>query len=177
MTKELILFFCCFFLSLSSTAEGLGPFSGRVQVDVTARETIKGQIESYLTRELRSLGDVVVTDESPEWQLLVIAVETTSAGRVNGVALSVVVLKPLDNTFILDATREEAKELVTVITSSALVDYNGNSLRVGPLNGLRSMCDKIIVEFDTNELKPARKLWQSMIESEKLLKEQRLMKK
>ncbi len=42
----------------------LRKFEFRISVDVSGRDVMHDRIESYLSREFRKLGDVVVTEES-----------------------------------------------------------------------------------------------------------------
>jgi len=55
-------------------------FSPKVKLDILGDKSIKGQITSYLSRELRSLGDVTIIDEVSgkgidEWVLEIIVLE------------------------------------------------------------------------------------------------------
>jgi hypothetical protein len=162
--KFVLALFCSCVLFSPAIAEDLQPFSGRVQVSVSANESIKGKIESYLSRELRSLGDVVVTDDNPRWILSVVALESESkSGYKTGVDLSVVILEPFNNQFFVDMVPEKSKELASSMTSS-LYSYSGHWLRVGAPEDLRSICNGIIADFDSSELKEARDFWQMMID-------------
>ncbi|MBO2568535.1 hypothetical protein [Shewanella algae] len=165
MMRNIILaLFCLCVVSSPAVAEDLQPFSGRVQVSVSASDTIKGKIESYLSRELRSLGDVVVTDDNPRWILSIVALESESkSGYKTGVELSVVILEPFNNQFVVNMVPEKSKDLVSGMTSS-LYSYSGHWLRVGAPEDLRSICNGIIADFDSSELKEARDFWQMMID-------------
>ena len=57
-----------------------------VEVMVTANDHIKGEAESYLKRELRSFGDVVISDLLGDYVLNVIITEPTykSSGTKTG---------------------------------------------------------------------------------------------
>jgi len=165
--KFLLALFCLCVASSPAVAEDLQTFSGRVQVLVSASDSIKGKIESYLSRELRSLGDIVVTDDNPRWILSVVALEAESKGGFKtGVDLSVVILESFNNQYVVNVTPEKSKKLVSVMTSS-LYSYTGHWLRVGAPEDLRSMCNGIIADFDSSELKKARDIWQIMIDSQK----------
>ncbi|HEV8543238.1 MAG TPA: hypothetical protein VGR78_12655 [Verrucomicrobiae bacterium] len=79
----------------------LGPSSEtiRVKVDGKAPDDVKPQIQSYIKRELRSLKDVEISDEKPQYEIRVEAMEisTKTAGRtnLNGYAFSALLLSPL----------------------------------------------------------------------------------
>jgi len=168
MIRKIFLALFCFCISSSPVvAEDLQPFAGRVQVAVSASDSIKGKIESYLSRELRSLGDIVITDDNPRWILSVVALEAESKGGYKtGVVLSVVILEPFNNQFVVNMVPEKTKELVSGMTSS-LFSYSGHWLRMGAPEDLRSICNGIIADFDSIELKSARDLWQKMIDYQK----------
>ena len=146
-------------LSLSVSAKESPPFLGRVQVSVSASDSIKGKIESYLSRELRSLGDIVVTDDNPRWLLSIVALESESKGGYKtGVDLSVVILKPFNNQLLIDNAPEKSKEAISFLTSS-LYSYSDHWLLMGAPEELRSICNRIIADFDSRYLNESRKVW------------------
>ncbi|GAH41599.1 unnamed protein product, partial [marine sediment metagenome] len=57
---------------------------------------MKNKIRSYLSRELRSLGDVSIVDEHPDWEISIIALEVRRSGYKHGVSMSVLILSPFD---------------------------------------------------------------------------------
>jgi len=42
-------------------------YSTKVKVSISAPDNIKGSVSSYLNRELRSLTDVEIVENDPEW--------------------------------------------------------------------------------------------------------------
>lgn len=155
------------FLPILCSAQELQPFSGRVSVSVSANDDIKGKIESYISRELRSLGDIVVTDDNPRWILSIVALEsTTKSGYKSGIEISVVILEPFDNSLVISQVNEKSKEFVSTMTSG-LHSFSGQWLRVGAPEDLRSICNGIVADFDSQHIKPARDFWQSYIDYQK----------
>ena len=76
-------------------------FSARVQVYVQAdNESVKSKVVSYVNRELRSLGDVVVTDNEPQYTLDIILLEVQfeSQTPTGSIALSTVLTTPFNET-------------------------------------------------------------------------------
>ena len=71
-----------------------------VRVTVSAPDSMKREALSFLTRELRALGDVEVVDTAPRYQIQVVALETSSrASSVpTGYAVSAIVTSPIDLT-------------------------------------------------------------------------------
>lgn len=167
MRKIVCLLLVAYLLPLICFAQEIKPFSGRVSVSVSASDNIKGEIESYISRELRSLGDIVVTDDNPRWILSIVALEsTTKGGYKSGIELSIVILEPFDNSYLLNQVNETSKELISTMTSG-LHSYSGHWLRVGSPEDLRSICNGIVADFDTQHIKPSRELWQKIIDYQK----------
>ena len=64
----------------------LGPPCTRVSLVVSAEDEVEGRVTSFVSRELRSLGDVVVTDTGADFVVAIVALTLTSVGsqRVDG---------------------------------------------------------------------------------------------
>ncbi len=72
--------------SLLSPALEYGANRGRV--NFSAPDNIKGSVSRYLNRELRSLNDVEIVENGPEWIIYMVAVELkTVGGYKSGVAI------------------------------------------------------------------------------------------
>ena len=72
-------------------------FSARVQVIVDTDGQLGDDIKSYLNRALRSLGDVIITDNKPDYRVKIVALEEQAGdGTKLGYALSVLITMPLD---------------------------------------------------------------------------------
>lgn len=147
-------------IPLVCIAGDMPQFSARVSVGVSADENIKGKIESYIARELRSLGDVIVTNDNPNWAIDIVALEAeTRSGYKNGVNLSVVITKPFVNTFLVNQLDENYKSWVSAATTGLCRIY-AEWLRIGSPEDLRSICNGIVADFDVHFLQPERKSWQ-----------------
>lgn len=170
MRKGLYIIIVVALFPFTSFARGLPPFSGRVSVSVNANENIKGEIESYISRELRSLGDIIVTDNNPRWVLNIVALEvSTKGGYKSGVLLSIVILEPFDSSLLMDLVgdkNKQNKQLIYVMTLD-LYSFSGHWLRVGAPEDLRKICNAIVADFDTEYIKPARDSWQNIIDYQK----------
>ncbi len=169
MKKGYYVIFFLFLLPLICFAQKTQSFSGRVGVYVSANENIKGEIESYISRELRSLGDIIVTDSNPRWILNIVAMELlTKGGYKSGVVLSVIILEPFDNGLVKTLLVDKTDRQMCVLLTSNLYYYpKGHWLRVGAPGDLRNLCNGIVADFDTEYLKPARNLWQKIVDSMK----------
>jgi hypothetical protein len=137
-------------------ARDLQPFSVRVFVSVSADEKIKGLIKSYISSALKNQGGVVLTDVSPRWVLSIVALEPeTKGGLKMGVILSTVVLEPFDNRHVVSMASPKSKEVVSFFTSG-LYRYSAHWIHTGALRDLKTLCETIAVNFDTNHIKPLK---------------------
>lgn len=158
-----------------SAQQELPKFQARVKIDVSADENIKEEVQSYLARELRSLNDVIIVDENPEWELSIIAMElSTKEGYKKGIGFSIVILKPFNfNHRFVEILKtlfgESISDKVELIDSLTyhVYSYEGHWLQTGPTDGLKSICQKIVVNFDSNHLEKSRKFYQQMTDSMK----------
>jgi hypothetical protein len=164
--KTYIILFIMFF-PIVCLAQDLKPYSCRVSLYVSAKnDSFKGKIESYISRELRSLGDVTVTDDKPDWVLYILALETYIKGEQKaGVILSTTVLKPFNNKLLLNMVNEKFKEVVSKSTSGIL-EHRDNWLQIGSPSNLRSICNEIVADFDSQWIKPEREHRQKEIDSQ-----------
>jgi len=172
-----ILIVVCVLLTASSLkAEETKP-NFKVRIKIDAEEDIKQKTESYISRKLRSLGDVTIVDigEDCEIEIVLIKSETFLAFSViyyesqdvkglllakNGLSDLMILLKSHPVT----EQRQELIKKVSVLQSrmvSALstVGYYSAKyhwLYTCGIDRLRSRCEKIIVDFDNLYLKPKR---------------------
>ena len=138
------------------------PYETTVSISVSADKNIENKIKSYIGRELRSLGDVVITDENPDWILDIAAIEIKNKNNfLTGIALSEVILKPFRNKLIKHLVSSKAKKEVDIMTSD-LYFFETHSLRLGTPDGLRDICNSIVADFDSNKLNPDRLFWQKI---------------
>ena len=150
---------------LFSPASGIAAdYSLRVAVNVSAKGNIKNLITSYVTRELRSLSDVVIVENNPQWELNIVAVEIrTKGGKKTGVAFSTVVLEPFNNQMLTTMIQEKYKDIGSSLTSN-LYEFQAQWLQVGSESDIRSICSGIVADFDGEHLEKRRKLYQQFKE-------------
>jgi hypothetical protein len=139
----------------------------KVRVTVSAPDSMKREARSFLTRELRALGDVEVVDTVAysdyhiHRHIRVVAVETKSRGSTvpTGYAVSAIVTVPLNLITLKtilpgfdDAKLKAAKE-----TTACHELIFGHYLRIGPPDGLAELCESLIAEIDGEEFEGVRK--------------------
>ena len=123
----------------------------KVAVSISGSENLKGEVKSYLSRELRSLNDVLVSEQDPDYEMdaIVLELATLDYSKV-GVAISVNVLKPLKSF------RRVANERGAPYDSSFSI-FIFSWLRVGNSSDLRLICQGLIADFDNQVLDHDRK--------------------
>jgi hypothetical protein len=160
------LYFVALFCFPTYAAEINNPqFSAKVKVSVSAPDDIKDLVSSYLNRELRSLNDVEIVDNNPDWEIEIVAMELkTVSGYKNGIAISTVILSPYNNQALSEFFKPEFKESGLLITSG-LSWYSDQMLNVDSSDNLQELCKTIVADFDSRELEPSRKFFRNLKET------------
>lgn len=155
----------------------------RVHVDVSSKDdTTKALIESYIKRELRSLGDVEIVDKKDaKYILVLVAIPLTSSGnktgytsiaimrlsnRIYGFDISLA-LYDYQNTFVKDLSLEERSsrypkiaEIAKEHSSVPTYHYPSLILMVNIAdNDLQNTCKEIVAEFDVEVIEPIREIY------------------
>jgi hypothetical protein len=157
-------FLLCFFPSVC-LAQDSQSFSARVSLSVSANEKIKGSIEGYIASELWSLDGITLTDVNPRWVLSVVALESETKGGLKlGLTLSTVVLEPFDNQYVVSLVSPKSRKAVSSFTSG-LYRYSDHWISMGALQDLRTLCENIVVTFDSNHIRPAKESWQAYLDT------------
>jgi len=135
----------------------------RVSVKVKADEGVAGRIESYVKRELRKLGDVIVTDSTPDWEILILAIEMKTEDIKLGVAMSIVILQHYRDNIALHVLEKEKVDsnLIDYIKADyrRLSMFKKQVLRFSTYDGLEETCEDIVANFDTEYLEPGRQAY------------------
>ena len=131
-----------------------------VRVKVAANDGMKGEAESYLKRELRSFGDVVISDFFGDYVLNVIITESTykSSGTKTGqIDCAYLGIKRFQ---VSDVASKISKEQFVTIFGETEVFYFYPELFIlatgGKRTELKQLCQEIVAEFDTALLEPDR---------------------
>ena len=131
-----------------------------VEVRVTANDHIKGEAESYLKQELRSFGDVVISDLLGDYVLNVIITEPTykSSGTKTGqIDCAYLGIKRFQ---VSDVASKISEEQFYTIFGKIKVFYFYPELFIlatgRKRTELKQLCQEIVAEFDTKLLEPDR---------------------
>lgn len=166
------------------TAKQVKKFKVSIEIQYTDSKTIKSQLESYIKRELRSLGDVEIVDrEKAKYEIVLVAIPHVyeATGKKTGyMSLTVMILSEAPYELriaigiaeYLDRYHKDIKidfmkalkpvdELIAdeLIPNSRL--YYNPTLQIFLLeeNNLHQKCKEIVAEFDADNLEPFRKIW------------------
>ncbi len=128
-----------------------------VSVSVTADDPIKSDIESYVKRELRALGDIDLYATKPDYEIRLIAIKPGSA-----IAISTLVLQKYDFTVYLNniltskgVDEKTKKDLSFLATKESVEQYFLNS---NSIYNLSEMCKSIVASIDADTFESERKL-------------------
>ena len=164
-------------------------YTTSVRLEISASEEIENQIYSYFSRELRSLGDVELVEDNPEWIIHIVALQAKDrTGYSGGVIFSVVIEKVYeihvkdlllvvrgifkindDDWKELKEKRQSLEKLFTVIITDNNVrdnirDLVHHSLRTDKIENTHSLCKEIVADFDAELLKKERDTWRRLSE-------------
>jgi hypothetical protein len=151
-------------LTLPCVAQTPAKYSTRVKLLVSGGndESLRNQVNSFLGRELRSLGDVAIVNDQPDFVIAVLVNKPIEGGSVVSVAR--LVSSPLNADLLTalfgsgekggDSQFQSLKRYIT--HGSQILDF---SLQTGNVSDVQNICKQMIVEFDTRQLDPERQLW------------------
>jgi hypothetical protein len=113
----------------------------------------QSEIRSFVGRELRSLGDVDVTNTDAQYTISIVTLKTQNkAGEDIGYAMSVVLISRMT-----DATCELLKNEVVCDWLKGKVKLENQMIFIGgSQDGLRKHCNKIVAGIDSDVLQPTR---------------------
>ncbi len=155
----------------------------KIGVYVRGEENLNGLIEGYISKELRGLGNVIVTYTKLDCAIDIVVKELTIASDTNGsaYALSVSIIDRFDSLPITRAIRELdtiipkiiaqpivikqleelSEELIGIAISTAKIKgYHNSFLYTGNAGQLSGLCFKIVADFNDEYLKEKRKMTQ-----------------
>ncbi len=164
MPALLIVMFVCTAYTNSEKDE-VPKFSHTVKLDISGDDEIKNQVYSYISRELLSLGDVELVEDTPGWlddpqwiiKIVACPVDLTDGGK-SGLVLSTVILRTID--FRKHKSLEKRWNVNLKVLENYFpfaVHFKKNTIHCGSLDGLERWGQDIVADFDTTYLKPKRK--------------------
>ncbi len=152
-----------------------------VGVYVRGEEKLNGAIEDYVSKELKSLGNIVVTFYQLDCAIDIVArklndgnnngkgsyaLSATIVDRVNSFPitrvieeLDTIVPKIKAQPIVIKRLKELSKELVGIALNTAKIkSYQNGFLHIGSVGQLRELCSNIVDDFNKEYLKEKRKV-------------------
>ena len=139
----------------------------RVKLTVSAAGGVRDAVSRCLDRELRTLHDVQMVNETPEWEISVLALSVQSTrGYRGGIAMSAVFLPRFDNEKIARLFQSSGKAAGLAQTSN-LWERPGHYLHIDASDRLEIMCRQVAADFETRKLDRNRKYFRETREPAK----------
>jgi hypothetical protein len=140
--------------SLAFSADNALEF--RVKLDVHCDESVANRIKTYLSEELRALGDVIQSEDNYRYDISVIGGKLKNTGGDGvGVVLSVNIHTKFDNQPLSYLFKDEFMKDGIALTND-LYYYPKHWVRSGSLHDLQSICRRVIADFDNQILQKQR---------------------
>jgi hypothetical protein len=138
----------------------------RVSLEVSAKDEIKPTIVSYVSRELRALGDILIVESEPEYLISIVAMQPKNkAGNSMGYVISTVVTShmSLSLTQLLIHGCKDAETLSQIIPMLGLLETH--DLAITDVEGLEKKCKEIVASIDGDLFEKKRKEHQKVMDS------------
>lgn len=160
-----ITFILSFVFSANAQTSKIG-----VVVDVSADNSIKSDIESYIKRELRALNDIDLYASKPDYEIQLVAIKPASA-----VAISVIVLRKYDFTAYINNSlspknidaKTKSDLIKTLAVNESVVQH---FLFSDSAYNLSELCKSIVAKIDADTFERERKLNSLLEEVDDVLK-------
>ena len=156
MKKRYIFFLAGILIlpSLAFSADSALEF--RVKLNVRCDENIASRVKNYLSAELRNLSDVIQSKDNYRYDITVIGGRLKNSGGDGvGVVLSVNIHTRFDNRHFSFMFKEEFMKEGIILTNG-LYYYPKHWIRSGSIHDLKSICRRIIADFDSQILQKQR---------------------
>ena len=150
----------------------------RVSIDISGTNDNEKIVQSYLARELRSLGDMEIVDYQPDYALKIIVVDITLGGNQAGYAIAFLALNVYGELTFNNVSRHlipPSQREGYLLSGSFEPEYYQrnkdaivNSYRqiesyrliVIPEEKLRQACEEYVAQIDTQLFESTRRLRQ-----------------
>lgn len=135
-------------------------FKCRVQLSVTADENIKSRLQSYLEGELRSLGDISLVDDEPDYEIFVVGMTSYNTyNDIIGYSIGTTITKPFKkDTFLI--ILQSANVTPNVINTFDMLTKNLSKYCTTMINtdsDLKRISEKITATFNSDYVEAERK--------------------
>lgn len=172
-----VVIICCVAVFICAARAGSGEieqikYSTTIKLVISADDEIQNQVYSYISRELRSLGDVTVVEDDPQWIIQIVAIQRKSkSGHKLGYAFSEIILSPFRPIYLKNLFCENDYKSLQAFTKD-LVEVEGHRIRIYPEGQLQDICQELVADFDVEHLKPEREFLEEVLRAKEIIKSQ-----
>lgn len=167
---------CCIFAihtgAPAQSMRGEGPpaqapsgFVARVDIVFDVPESIEHVFQDCILRELRSLGDVRLTKDNPQYRITVMALPNKTRDEVIGFTFSILITRPFDKNvlrpLLMSGNLGEREKRLLFVVGNNYEKIVKNSLLTCPPEELGRVCNEIVSGFNADLLEKDRRLWKS----------------
>jgi hypothetical protein len=136
----------------------------KVMVDGSA------EASSFLTRELRTLGDVEVVSTNQDYTINLLVLKThTKQSIPTGFVLSLVITRRNSIALVLEGVTNRITDTLALgmvnsasVASQDLVLLDAHEVETCGPDDLRKACEGMVARFDAEHLEPARQSWKKL---------------
>ena len=129
----------------------------KISVRVSGDPGITNLVKSFIGRELRTVKDVRVTNNGPDWVFHVITVAVKlKEGVTTGYGISAIILEPFKSdvlTPLLDKRHIDRGHRLT----ADLYSVKKHMINIGSKEDIRNICAKMVADLDKEFLEIKRK--------------------
>jgi hypothetical protein len=175
--SAIVLVTCCLFVLCPSVAAQNEPapvripillptkFSARVNLVVDVPENIEQLFADCLMQELRSIGDIILTNNNPQYRITVMALPNRTEKEDIGFTFSILISRPIDmnilRTVLSSEKISEDEKKILVLIGKNYEKIEKTSLLTCSPNELGRICKEIVSGFNADILENDRRMWNS----------------
>jgi len=151
---------------ISKYSTRIPKYTTTVKLEIEAVEDLKDPIYSYISKELRSFGDVTIVDYNAEWTVAMKATEILlkDGTKTGHIAISTIGTQPVPFYKVFQYIIEESAYQYLKRCCKRYNNLVYHQLNISNKGNLQNTCKKIVVDFDVDVLEPARKKRQEMVD-------------
>lgn len=142
-----------------------GKFEARVDFVLDVPDSIESPFRRCIVQELKSLGDVTLTDRNPQYRITVMALPNKTREEIIGFTFSVLVTRPFDENLLrpllMSGNIGESEKRILYVVGANYEKIEKASLLTASPNELGSICRQIVSGFNDDLLEKDRLRWKS----------------
>ena len=140
-------------------------FSARVDVIFDVPEVIELPFANCLLNELKSIDDVILTTNNPQYRITIMALPNKTREENIGFTFSILITQPLDKNilrpFLSSKNIGEGEKKILMLIGKNYEKIEKRSLLTCSPNELGRICKEIVSGFNNDVLEEDRLMWNS----------------